>query len=400
MYSWMFAWPSYNTLFLFILCFFVMALLIWVVCVHLWYPFWAKQPVLHSYDIWRRLFLHRPLVLQPDAAALTQSQQRQMWYRPKDVETWSFVEVPDTVRQRVILFLQGHALESEDWLWTMPQEVWENVYVGSSLPCFLSVHQEDGVLTSRPVKMRLWGMESPVYYVDMLVSKVSDKQVATSCALFQTHEFRQRRHKNNKVHVSLFRKEGEPIAGIVPLLSHFVAEIPFPRFAEGMSSLTVPVPYRMKTMQNTNLLYGLFETVFQDGWLVVPERTQMDSWLQIRHWFLYVLLDKEKWVGLFLLKRLHITDSETGHESLELMASWCQKGIPKELWMKAWLIVLQEMQNRPGMPRWGRLRIPYRGMNEGLVGEGTPRVGGGWEHWYLYNMMSPCVGAGKAMVVL
>jgi len=376
--------------------------LVGVICVHLWYPFWAKQPVLHTYDIWRRLWLHRPLVLQTDAAALTQTQQRQMWYRPKEVETWSFVEAPDEVRHRTMTFLQGHALEGEDWLWTVPQEVWEQVYVGASMPSYLSMYQKEGmrcggVLTSRPVKMRLWGVDTPVYYVDMLVT--SEQGQATSCALFQTHEFRQRRLAK-KVVVSLFRKEGEPVVGIVPLLSHFVVEVAFPRFAEGMSSLTVPVPYRVKSMQDTYPLYGLFETVFQEGWLVVPERTQMEAWLRSRHWFLYVLLEKERWVGFFLLKRLHVTEAETGYESLELVASWCHKVVKRGVWLKAWLVVLQEMQNRPGMPRWGRLRIPYRGMNEGLVGEGTPRVGGGWEHWYLYNMMSPGVGAEKAMVVL
>lgn len=381
-------------------------LLVWfvaIVVVHVWFPFWAKQPILHSYDFWRRIYLHRPLVLQTDAAALTRSQQKQMWFRPNEVHTWMMSDLPEPVLDAVLEALQGMG-STESMLWAVPKRVWVQCYAGGSAASFVSLFREpgsafvDGVVASRCLRMRLWSIATPVYYIDPLSVRDGGKAQTVSCALFQTHEFRQRRvsasSRSEPIPVSVFRKQGAPIAGIVPVMEHRVIELLAPRFAEGMPRLQLPAPFRLRRTDGIASLYGLFETGVGTDWMLFPERGSMESRLDLT---VYAILQKDAWAGFFVLRRTWEVDAETGGEAVELAASWHDPNLPVRQFQIAFLAALQDLSQTVSM---NRLRIPYRGVNGEVVGGGAPEVGEWTEYWYVYNMISPGVAAVRALILV
>lgn len=426
-FSW--SWPcfSWHTIILtslvLLLCTWFIALLV----VHIWFPFWAKQPILHTYDFWRRIYLARPLVLQTDAAALTQSQQRQMWFRPTEVQTWSLAEVPEPVLDTVLEALQGMG-STEMTLWAMPKRVWVGRMAGGSASSMLSLYTDRGgltggnvaaikaasvagVLLSRPVSLWLYSIKTPVYYFDTLATRGGGNAQTISCALFQTHEFRQRRRQGgaslwqggaslwqgkDPIPVSIFKKEGAPVAGLVPVLQNRVVHVPAPR----LPRLQLPVPYRVRHMADAAdiySLYGLFDTVLQPAYdlLMVPERASFQNRLDLGELVLYAVLNKDVWAGFYVFRRTWLLDAETGAEAVELAAAWHASNLPVGMFRLAFLAAVQDLSETVSL---NRLIIPYRGLNARVMGEGTPIVEETVESWYLYNMISPGLTADRAFV--
>jgi len=408
------SWPWYSV-FIFGVIFLLCTLFFAVIIVHILFPFWAKQPVLHTYDFWRRIYLARPLVLQTDAAALTRSQQRQIWFRPNEVQTWTVPEVPEPVLDTVLEALQGMG-STESMLWAMPKRIWIGRMAGGSASSMLSLYTDKGgltggkasaikgVLLSRPVSMRLYSIDTPVYYFDTLATRVSTEAQTVSCSLFQTHEFRQRRRKaglfrgEDPIPVSIFKKEGAPVAGLVPVLQNRVVHVPAPR----LPRLQLPPPYRVRRLADANditFLYGLFDTVLRPAYdlFLVPERASFQTRLGLGELVLYTLLNKDAWVGFYVFRRTWLLDAETGYDAMELVSTWHTHSTPVGIFKLAFLAAFQDLSETVSM---NRLIIPYRGLNAGVMGEGTPVIEEGVESWYLYNMISPGITTDRAFVLV
>jgi hypothetical protein len=288
-----------------------------------------------------------------------------------------------------------------------------------------------GVLLSRPVSMQLFSIKTPVYYFDTLATRGTSDAQTVSCALFQTHEFRQRRQGGaslwqskaslwqskaslwqskaslwqggaDPIPVSIFKKEGAPVAGLVPLLQNRVVHVPAPRFSAEMPRLQLPPPYRVRRLADaaaTDSLYGLFDTVLQPAYdlLMVPERASFQSRLDLGELVLYTVLNKGAWAGFYVFRRTWLLDAETGYEAVELAAAWHHTNLPVGIFQLAFLAAVQDLSATVSM---NRLIIPYRGLGSRVMGEGTPVVEEGVELWYLYNMISPGVAVDRAFVLV
>jgi hypothetical protein len=366
-----------------------------------------------------------------------------MWFRPKEVQTWSLAEAPEPVLDTVLEALQGMG-STESTLWAMPKRVWVGRMVGGSASSMLSLYTVQGgltggnvasvkaasvkaaaikgVLISRPVSMQLFSIKTPVYYFDTLATRGTTDAQTVSCALFQTHEFRQRRQggaslwqggaslwqggaslwQADPIPVSIFKKEGAPVAGLVPLLQNRVVHVPAPRFSAEMPRLQLPPPYRVRRLADaaaTDSLYGLFDTVIQPAYdlLMVPERASFQSRLDLGELVLYTVLNKEAWAGFYVFRRTWLLDAETGYEAVELAAAWHHTNLPVGIFQLAFLAAVQDLSASVSM---NRLIIPYRGMGSSVMGGGTPVVEEGVESWYLYNMISPGVAVERAFVIV
>jgi hypothetical protein len=263
--------------------------------------------------------------------------------------------------------------------------------------------------------MQLFSIKTPVYYFDTLATRGTTDAQTVSCALFQTHEFRQRRQggaslwqggaslwQGDPIPVSIFKKEGAPVAGLVPLLQNRVVHVPAPRFSAEMPRLQLPVPYRVRRLADaaaTDSLYGLFDTVIQPAYdlLMVPERASFQSRLDLGELVLYTVLNKEAWSGFYVFRRTWLLDAETGYEAVELAAAWHHTNLPVGIFQLAFLAAVQDLSTTVSM---NRLIIPYRGLCSSVMGEGTPVVEEGVESWYLYNMISPGITMDRAFVLV
>ena len=76
-----------------------------------------------------------------------------------------------------------------------------------------------GVMTGRPVNITLKNQESfRAHYIDYLCVHNDHRKKGIAPQIIQTHEYNQR-HRNKKIGVSLFKREGE-LTGIVPLTTY------------------------------------------------------------------------------------------------------------------------------------------------------------------------------------
>lgn len=372
--------PSYQTVFVSIILILFICIIVFVLIIHIWFPFWAKQPMLHSYDFIRRLTLVRPLVIQPDSDSLKKSILKNYWFRPLVIKTQLVADVSDTVKQQIVYSLQGN-YSKDEVLWSMPYAEWCQRYTGSSYVSMYS--NNNGFMLSRPYHMVLWNMSTPVYYLDEIV--VTDSNTDMRQALFQTHVFRQR--VRSKTPVSIFRTMGQPLAGLTPLTQIKVVETMVQTYKTPMQ---LPIPYLLRYIED----YDTIQEMVTGGhdWILIPPK-------ELFHGFKVMGIYKaDECLALYIWWRSWCLDAETGMDRLELAGSYYVPNLPVGIFQMGFQIGIQDISKTVPI---NRLCIPYRGMNERVMGDGElPILGETMEYWYLHNMMSPMVSSDRCFLII
>jgi hypothetical protein len=204
------------------------------------YPFWNNQPVYHSYDFWRYNYSSQFVVSQ---------------YRPiktkycdfSNIKTTDYSEISEYEKTNLTNLLQCYYIPTEEIIHNIQTNDVDAYLTGQSMPSFVSLYidieykvhydktsietveprlKPTGCISSRCMKFlykeksnsRTY-VETPIYYIDFLAVNPEKDVKALSRKLLQTHEYNQR-IKNQKVLVSLIKKEIELFDGVVPLV-HF-----------------------------------------------------------------------------------------------------------------------------------------------------------------------------------
>jgi GNAT superfamily N-acetyltransferase len=193
------------------------------------FGFWRIQPVFHIYDL--HYYLFPPGIIQHGVP------ERNKYCNFKDIETLKFDSLDSYKISKFATFVQSHYLQNKENVF-LPQK--ENIipyFTGYNHPCFLSFYNTSeilldcktnssientkiiGAITSRPLRIYINNGSKnaffDAYYVDYLCVDKSYRKAGIAPQIIQTHEYNQR-ILNNKIVVSLFKREGE-LTGIVPL---------------------------------------------------------------------------------------------------------------------------------------------------------------------------------------
>lgn len=193
------------------------------------FGFWRVQPVFHIYDL--HYYLFPPGIIQYGVP------ERNKYCNFKDVETLKFDAIDNYKMSKFVGFVQSHYLRKKENVFLPEKDNIIPYFTGHNHPCFFSFYNTSevlldcktntsieniriiGVITSRPLRIYInnGNKESffDAYYVDYLCVDKSYRKTGIAPQIIQTQEYNQRA-LNNKIVVSLFKREGE-LTGIVPL---------------------------------------------------------------------------------------------------------------------------------------------------------------------------------------
>lgn len=209
------------------------------VCIR--YPFWAHQPVCHVYDLFRRTVFAKPYIIQ------TKTPRPTKYVDLANITTKPFLEITSEELDIVIEFIQCHYLSSENTIYLLSKNLFAYLMCAHLEPAFVSILYENtftmvlnknldetnitkivpekrplGIMCSYPLQFFLVRDAEPAFqtvsYLDFISVHRNNTDKKNVRKLLQTHDFIQR--SQSDLRVSLFRKEGDPSAGIVPLVEY------------------------------------------------------------------------------------------------------------------------------------------------------------------------------------
>lgn len=358
------------------------------------YPFWNTQPVVHTYDYWRRWLTREPHIIYK------LPYKSRFYDKESKVSTIDYSRVSTPEKQQIAVFLQSHYIPTDRLLSTLSVAVLDTYLSGHNAPSFVSVHREmgghiTGVITSRLTNV-YFADTAPshieAYFVDFMCVHRESKGGRIAERLFQTHEYNQR-IRNPLIPVSVFRKEGALCEGVVPL-------IPYGTYTYYMRNLDIrPLPPSFTISRvvkhNTDIVHDIYHLLTNPQKLsmfsvcILPDIGNMLALLEKRELFLFCLKKGEHLYGIYIFRNAQIHYEELDGETLELVAS-IQNTENPQVFVSGFIHSLRDIlkENR----RYKMIRMSTIGHNQLIVAK--------WREYhhsvletpgavYLYNYVSP-----------
>ena len=380
------------------------------------YPFWNNQPVFHSYDYWR-FFYSVPYIIYK--------------YRPvktkycdfHQIETVSYVECSQLVKQNVINLLQCYYIPSEKILHTITEKEVDSILTGTNEPCYISTFNEKiiqkngeqgtsilvnpesiGCITSRPYKMfyrptlteQVYTSE-PLYFMDYLCVKRERDVKKLNRILLQTHEYNQRT-KNPDVLISLIKKEIDLFQGVIPVVKYNTSTYYIPI----LHQVSLPTDCELIKIDPTNIhiltdyLYDMTHNHYENtenmfDMCILQDTSYYLSQIKAGITHIYCLRQKKHVFGIYFFKNTY-TEYEDIEGNVLMFSSSIKNTSDNNVYYSGFINsmykILKQKQNKYKM-----LMIENIGHNNHII----PL----WETYnrpifdnktayYLYNFIYPC----------
>uniref|UniRef100_A0A6C0KR56 glycylpeptide N-tetradecanoyltransferase n=1 Tax=viral metagenome TaxID=1070528 RepID=A0A6C0KR56_9ZZZZ len=210
---------------IYILAFLIICIILFFIYIKIKYKFWVLQPVFHFYDIYY-WFVNVGIIRD-------ELPQKNRYTNFKNIITKSLENIDKVVIKEIIMLIQLNYLRNDENKYLPKKENIIPYFKGHNAKTFISYFSEPellidnktgltietnkiiGVITSRPLHVKIKDKEFDVYYVDYLCVNKNWRKKNIAPQLIQTHEYNQS-HSNKKISVSLFKRE-EELTGIIPL---------------------------------------------------------------------------------------------------------------------------------------------------------------------------------------
>ena len=385
-----------------ILLFIIAAIIVVAICYYLtiwyFYPFWSRQPVFHTYDVWWRYFLTPlPVVIQPQ----TPPKPASLWFKPTYVSITTF---SDAQIETAYSFAQCHLHDTEQLLWGMPLAVWKDIHTGPG--SYISFYKDEeelkAIMTTRPVTLYLhaYNMQIPIFFWDFLclnrhLSTTNQTQVAQE--LLYTQNVLQRH--THPVHLFC---TPTTIPGVVPLITYPLLEIPMPPF--GIKPLTMPNPFIWRRSKLWRDLDAVIRTSSEYELILLPDQSSIQTRIDNGNWVVYTLHNKDQLVSLYIAQRKFVVLDEVTEDKSMQSIEWITMSFNKSHtqqekqktqtpFLLGWLRSLQHIGKH-------RILLPMLGNNHSLVFPATPVLQRIQQSWYLYNMTCFPVNASHSFICI
>jgi ribosomal protein S18 acetylase RimI-like enzyme len=266
------------------ICITILSIIIFfLLYIKLKHRFWAGQPVFHFYDLYYYFF--NTGIIRHELP------KKNKYTNFTKIEFKTFMTMLPKQKKQFLFLIQNNYLKNKDNVF-YPQ--WNNIvsyFMGHSHPSFVSFYYEPvlledtknqtfiddkklvGVMTSRPlyVTININGNNIntnsktfELYYIDYLCVDKAYRKKDIASQLIQTHEYQQS-HKNKKISVSLFKREGE-LTSIVPMCI-------YKTYCFDMSNWMTPYPLPIQV----SLIHADTQNIFH-VWNFIKEQTQQGKW--------------------------------------------------------------------------------------------------------------------------
>ena len=342
------------------------------------FPFWNNQPVVHTYDWYRRWMARTPYVI------LKFPLKHKWCCSGKHVQTLDYSRISGVEKQKIAEFLQSHYLPSDRLLSTTTAKTLDVYMTGHNAPAFVSAYTEDGgtitgIATSRLA--HVWFRRDPpsgaepersldVYYMDMCIHREQPASRRIAETLFQSHEYNQR-IRNPAIAVGLFRKQGALCEGVVPLVEYTTHTF-YLRPMETTRPLglePLPAPFRLVRVakENGDLLHDIYKILTESsvfGGCILPDLGNFRGMLVAKEWYLYCLQKGDHVYGVYVFRNAHTHYEDIEGDTLELAAS-IQNSESVDLFFRGVVFSLREIrkENR----QYKMAAISSLGHNRGLL---------------------------------
>jgi hypothetical protein len=324
----------------------VAILVVMIAVVYIKYPFWARQPVLHTYDFARRFLCSSPFIV------LKERPMKTKYYDANNMtRTVAYNDMSDRDKEAVVALLQGHYVESDGIFVDITQEYLDSEMSSVSSPKFITMYYGNmfivdttpivGCISSKAVELFFPGtytnevISTPAYLLDNICIHSDNKKSNPDIGkiMLQTHEFRQFMLNDNNIKISLFKKEINLCNGVIPLVTYntFTFHIPYSQKVLRMESSSFRLPKKAVVVRtltdNKDVVMELVEAVtsLKNG-LVFSASMDMGNLLSLivsKNIFVFALKKKGKILGVYCFRDMHMQYEDFGGSSISLVASFC-----------------------------------------------------------------------------
>lgn len=361
------------------------------------YPFWNTQPVLHSYDYWRKMGLSTPGIIQK------YPHKTRFYDTSKQIQTREYSKMPPEEIKQICEFLNAHYIPTDKLLSTITEKILANYLNGHNAPTYISIHREldktiTGLCTSRLTNIFLYNNKKTdtdttgpqsntnkieTYLLDFVaIRRNTSHRIAEK--LFQTHEYNIR-ILNPKLSVSLFKKEGELCECVVPFMEYTA----YTFYLRNLNVNPLPPDFIISRVakENVDTLHDIYHLLTNPengmekmiGGCILPDLGHIQSLLVSRQLYLFCLKKGGYIYGVYFLKDMNIHYETIDGKTLGLVASF-QNTTIHDVFMVGFAHSLRQILRE--MPEFKILNITDIGHNATILGK-----------WLEYNhtiLETPC----------
>jgi hypothetical protein len=319
----------------YILCFGLLIVFLVYIYIRVKYGFWFLQPVFHAYDY--------SYILNPPGIIDTSLPSKNKYTNFREIDTINMYDLTSIQQQRFINLIKTNYLRNKDNIFSPQTENITSYFTGHNDRSFVSFFYKDehlldlqkgnlvsdrkiiGVITSRPLHIMINNGDKDAsfdaYYVDYLCVDKLHRKKGIALQLIQTHHYNQRQ-LNQRIFVSVFKREDKLTAGIVPMCVYSTYGFPMDKWSRP-SELSGEYKLLEINQQNGRFLYDFIrKNCNQFDIIVGVEYTNIIELIKTKNIFVYIILCDEKIMSCYFFRKpcVHV---EKGLEVLNCFASIC-----------------------------------------------------------------------------
>lgn len=287
------------------------------------YPFWSGQPVIHTYDWWRRYLCKTPYVIQSSPMKLNK------YYDESHVKTINFEKLSNKSLRQIRDFLQSHYIRGEQFIYTITRRYIKTMMTGHSRKCYVSTYLSQsspesspeivGCVFSKPISLEFRIKdkiyEEPANVIDFLCvhrEKIEQKLIRP---LFQTHEKNVR--IGSQIPITIFKKEVDLCEGVIPLVKYntftfYIERRPIEKLPSGITCDGMELNSLVEFIRLMRPLYSA--SVLCDIGNIIAS-------IKASEWWAYSIRQKENILGMYIFKNAHITSDAGNGRTIQVVCT-------------------------------------------------------------------------------
>lgn len=310
------------------ICFSIIGIwMLFFIYIRIRYPFWSQQPVCHIYDLFRRNIYLKPYIIQ------SKNPIRTKYVDFTNVLTKPFLDLTKEELGVVVEFIQCHYLSSEFAMLLLSENILRYIMSGHIEQPYISILYETqmklilnedhtatnvtkiiteknpiGVMGSYSLHFYLVHEKDipfqTVSYWDFISIHRNHSEPKNIHRLIQTHDYNQRIEGRSQV--SLFKKEGDLCAGVVPLINYnsylfLLHAVSAPPLEPHVTCIRIQTEnFHLVSDTLYNISRG--QTNHSVDLACFPSLSALQDRIQHNIYYIYVVRKKEEILGIFIFK--------------------------------------------------------------------------------------------------
>tara|TARA_Y100000389_G_scaffold191713_1_gene218331 strand:- start:4358 stop:5584 length:1227 start_codon:yes stop_codon:yes gene_type:complete len=298
-----------------LLALFFVLLILCKVFIKIKYKFWAYQPVFHYYDLW--YWIYQKGIINKDLP------ETNKFCNFINVYTKEYNEYDKNSLKEIIGFIRTHYYRSKNANYLPTLEAFSSYFIGNNSKTFISTYNKPivivdknlktttdneilGVMTGRPVNITITDKDPfRAYYIDYLCVHKEHRKDGIAPEIIQSHEYIQR-HKNKKIYVSLFKREGD-ITGIVALTNYKTYQFNVKQFQRCNLSHASMQLIEINKLNAHLLMTFIYKQKIKFDCLVLPDYGNILNLINNNTYYVYGIIENNELIACYFFRNSYMS---------------------------------------------------------------------------------------------